>query len=121
MKQIIQHHLYWGLVPFGLVVAIGLVSPSPAPTQATPNYPMVERVAHKGYIEKILDRATFEMMPIPGGTYLMGSPDNEKGRGDNEGPLHPVTVKPFWMGKLEVTWDEYDIFWENRPKGPPPR
>jgi len=61
------------------------------------------------------------MVPIPAGTYLMGSPDNEKGRNDNEGPQHPVTVKAFWMGKLEVAWDEYDIYWENRPKGPPPR
>ena len=51
----------------------------------------------------------------------MGSPDNEKGRAENEGPLHPVTVKPFWMAKLECAWDEYDVYWENRPKGPPQR
>jgi formylglycine-generating enzyme required for sulfatase activity len=61
------------------------------------------------------------MMPIPGGTYLMGSLEDEKGRGDNEGPQRPVTVKAFWMAKCEITWDEYDIYWENRPKGPPPR
>jgi formylglycine-generating enzyme required for sulfatase activity len=52
---------------------------------------------------------------------LMGSPDNEKGRGDNEGPARPVTLRAFWMGKLEVSWDEYDIYWQNRPDGPPPR
>ena len=40
------------------------------------------------------------MVPIPGGTFLMGSPDDEKGRDDNEGPQHPVTVKPFWMGEV---------------------
>ncbi|HWP99015.1 MAG TPA: formylglycine-generating enzyme family protein, partial [Vicinamibacterales bacterium] len=27
-----------------------------------------------------------------------------------EGPLHPVRVHAFWMGKFEVTWDEYDLF-----------
>ena len=92
-----------------------------APTQPAPKYPIVEKKSHQPYAEKINDKVSFDMLPIPGGTYLMGSPDNEKGRDANEGPLHPVTVKPFWMGKLEVTWDEYDIYWENRPKGPPPR
>src|SRR5262249_26227630 len=52
----------------------------------------------------------FEMIPIPGGTYLMGSPANEPGRKDDEGPQHPVTIQPFWMGKCEVTWDEYDRY-----------
>ena len=49
----------------------------------------------------------FEMVPIPGGEYLMGSPDGEEGRSKNEGPQIKVRVKPFWMGKHEVTWKEY--------------
>jgi formylglycine-generating enzyme required for sulfatase activity len=53
---------------------------------------------------------TFDMVPIPGGTYLMGSPESEEGRNDDEGPQHKVTIAPFWMGKCEVTWDEYDIW-----------
>jgi formylglycine-generating enzyme required for sulfatase activity len=52
----------------------------------------------------------FEMVGIPGGTFSMGSPVGEKGRGDDEGPRHPVVIRPFWMGKLEVTWEEYDEF-----------
>ena len=31
---------------------------------------------------------------------------------------HPVTIRPFWMGKCEVTWDEFDLFW-NSPSGNP--
>jgi formylglycine-generating enzyme required for sulfatase activity len=54
--------------------------------------------------------ATIEMVPIPGGTFLMGSPDGEAGRGADESPLHEVTVKPFWMGKFEVTWDTFEIY-----------
>ena len=50
------------------------------------------------------------MVPIPGGTFVMGSPKAEEKRGDDEGPQHPVTVAPFWMGRCEVTWDEYDQF-----------
>ena len=63
------------------------------------------------YTEKIPDSdVSFDMVPIPGGTFLMGSPASEKGRNADEGPQHPVTLKPFWMGKCEVTWDEYDLF-----------
>ena len=49
----------------------------------------------------------YEMVPIPGGTYLMGSPKNEAGRSGNEGPQIKVKVRPFWMGKYEVTWNEF--------------
>ncbi len=54
----------------------------------------------------------FTMIGIPGGTFDMGSPDSEKGRSPDEGPVHPVTIRPFWMGKTEVTWDEYDQYWK---------
>jgi formylglycine-generating enzyme required for sulfatase activity len=60
------------------------------------------------------------MVAIPGGTYLMGSPAGEPGRGADEGPQHPVTVRPFWMGKCEVTWDEYDLYWRKLPGAKPP-
>lgn len=52
----------------------------------------------------------FEMIPIPGGAFQMGSPQTEANRGADEGPPHEVTIRPFWMGKTEVTWNEYDIF-----------
>jgi formylglycine-generating enzyme required for sulfatase activity len=53
---------------------------------------------------------TFEMLPIPGGKYLMGSPAAEPERKDDEGPQHEVKIEPFWMGKCEVTWNEYEIW-----------
>ena len=43
------------------------------------------------------------MVQIPAGTFLMGSPDDEKGRYDREGPQHQVTVSTFLMGKFAVT------------------
>ena len=52
----------------------------------------------------------YEMVPIPGGTFTMGSPASEKGRIEDEGPQRKVKIEPFWMGKHEVTWDEYDIW-----------
>ena len=52
----------------------------------------------------------FTMQPIGGGTFTMGSPAAEKGRKDDEGPQVEVTVAPFWMGRCEVTWAEYDLW-----------
>jgi formylglycine-generating enzyme required for sulfatase activity len=44
-----------------------------------------------------------EMVSIAGGTFLMGSPNSERGRNDSESPQHRVTVAPFFMGKYAVT------------------
>ncbi|MCA9141233.1 MAG: formylglycine-generating enzyme family protein [Planctomycetales bacterium] len=52
----------------------------------------------------------FSMEPIPGGKFLMGSPDSEVGHKDDEGPQVEVTIEPFWMGRYEVTWVEYKYF-----------
>ena len=53
---------------------------------------------------------TFEMLPIKGGKFMMGSPENEKGRNPDEGPQKEIAVEPFWMGKYEVTWNEFQLF-----------
>lgn len=52
----------------------------------------------------------FEMLPIHGGGFTMGSPPSERSRRDDEGPAREVVIRPFWIGKTEVTWDEYDLF-----------
>ena len=49
-----------------------------------------------------------EMVVIPAGSFLMGSPDSEAGRGNNEGPQRRVTIsQPFAVGRFEVTFDEW--------------
>lgn len=48
-----------------------------------------------------------EMVVIPAGSFMMGSPESEEGRIDNEGPQRRVTVPAFAAGKYEVTWQEY--------------
>jgi len=57
--------------------------------------------------------AKIELVPIPGGTFLMGSPESEDGRKDDEGPQHKVTVDPFWMSKFEITWDAYEVWMDD--------
>jgi formylglycine-generating enzyme required for sulfatase activity len=53
---------------------------------------------------------TFDMVPIPGGKFVMGSAGNEPGHQSDEAPQHAVEIAPFWMGRCEVTWDEYDVW-----------
>jgi len=55
-------------------------------------------------------RVTYVMLPIPSGEYLMGSPDSEAARKPDEGPQHKVKISAFWMGRCEVTWNEYELF-----------
>ena len=53
---------------------------------------------------------SFQMVPIPGGTFLLGSAEEEIGRQTDEGPQVKVTILPFWMSQHEVTWGEYQAF-----------
>jgi formylglycine-generating enzyme required for sulfatase activity len=65
----------------------------------------------KPYVETIPGTdIKFEMVPIPGGTFEMGSPGSEAHHAADEAPQHTVKIDPFWMGKYEVTWEEYDQF-----------
>ena len=50
-----------------------------------------------------------EMIVIPAGSFMMGSPATEKGRYTNEGPQHKVTIaKPFAVSKFDVTFADWD-------------
>lgn len=49
-----------------------------------------------------------EFEPIPGGEFKMGSPPDESGRDENEGPQVRVHVEPYWIGRYEITWDDFD-------------
>ena len=50
-----------------------------------------------------------EMVVIPAGQFMMGSPSNEEGRYDREGPQHRVTIgQPFAVGKYEIMFQEWD-------------
>ena len=57
--------------------------------------------------------ASFKMVPIPAGTFKMGSPASEKGRKPDEGPQFDVKVDAFYMGETAVTWDAYNEFLAN--------
>ena len=50
-----------------------------------------------------------ELVVVPSGSHMMGSPRLEKDRYDNEGPVHRVTIEePFAVGVYEVTFEEWE-------------
>jgi len=57
----------------------------------------------KFFAEDLGNDVTLEMVEIPGGKFMMGSPVTEKRRRESESPQHKVTVQPFFMGKYPVT------------------
>ena len=64
------------------------------------------------YTEQIPGTAVaFKMVAIPGGTFKMGSTDKEPFHKADEAPVRNVTVSPFFMAEVEVTWDQYWAFY----------
>ncbi len=65
----------------------------------------------ENYTEQIpKSSVSFNMIAVKGGTFKMGSTEDEHFRKKDEGPVRNVTVSPFFMGEIEVTWDEYWTF-----------
>jgi formylglycine-generating enzyme required for sulfatase activity len=62
-----------------------------------------------GYRESLSEALALEMMQIPGGTFLMGSPGDEPERYEDESPQHEVTVEAFFMGKYPVTQAQWRV------------
>ncbi|MFM6265704.1 MAG: SUMF1/EgtB/PvdO family nonheme iron enzyme, partial [Dolichospermum sp.] len=59
------------------------------------------------FSEDLGDGVILEMVAIPGGTFKMGSPENEEGYHSSESPQHQVTVPPFFIGKYPVTQKQW--------------
>jgi formylglycine-generating enzyme required for sulfatase activity len=76
-----------------------------------------EPYTNTGWAKEVIHEKTgIEMVFIPAGEFMMGSPDNEKGRFANEGPQHKVKItKPFYMGKYEVTQAQWQRVMGNNP------
>ncbi|MEO2046427.1 MAG: formylglycine-generating enzyme family protein [Pirellulales bacterium] len=65
----------------------------------------------KAYSE-VIEQTEIEidLVPISGGQFLMGSSDSDAQHQPDEGPQHLVQVAPFWIGKYEITWEQYEIW-----------
>jgi formylglycine-generating enzyme required for sulfatase activity len=59
---------------------------------------------------------TLVLKAIPAGSFLMGSPESESGRDNDEGPQTDVTIsRPFWLGQTEVTQAQWQAIMDDNP------
>ena len=58
---------------------------------------------------------TMDLIGIPGGEFLMGSPEQELERGSEESPQHLVKIRPFLLGKYPVTQAQWKAVMNNNP------
>ncbi len=62
-----------------------------------------EHHSAKYFTEDLGYGITLDMIEIPGGTFMMGSPENEKNRSDSKTPQYQVTLPSFYMAKFPIT------------------
>ena len=53
---------------------------------------------------------SFTMNPVDGSKFKMGSPESERRRRADEGPIHTVILSDYWISTLEISWDLYETF-----------
>ncbi len=65
----------------------------------------------ENYLQEV-DGETFtiEMIAVEGGIFYMGVENNNKIRKSDEKPAHELEIDAFWVGKYEITWEQYDAF-----------
>jgi formylglycine-generating enzyme required for sulfatase activity len=66
-------------------------------------------------LEDLANDTQLEMVAIPGGTFIMGSPENEVERFSDESPQHEVTVPGFFIGKYQLTQLQYQTIMGTNP------
>jgi formylglycine-generating enzyme required for sulfatase activity len=76
------------------------------------------RIAEERRLAGITNSIGMKLVWIPPGEFMMGSPSSEKGREDDEGPVHRVKIsKGFWMGQTEVTQSQWQVVMGNNLSG----
>ncbi|MEM1394261.1 MAG: bifunctional serine/threonine-protein kinase/formylglycine-generating enzyme family protein, partial [Cyanobacteria bacterium P01_H01_bin.150] len=69
----------------------------------------------EGFTEDLGNGVTLEMVLIPSGSFMMGAPEDEKESRDSERPQHKVNIQPFFMGKYQVTQEQYQAIMRKNP------
>jgi formylglycine-generating enzyme required for sulfatase activity len=94
------------VVEEGQAVTVSLITTKTGVTTkpASPGGGDISAKAHPKVTAGGMPGLQLELVWIPRGTFIMGSPENEVGRRENEGPQTVVSIRyGFWMGKYEVT------------------
>lgn len=94
-------------VPANIIVPQLPVSPNPFQQVLQFISPPLKLPVYPNQNENLGNGVILEMVAIPGGKFLMGSPEGEGN--DREKPQHQVTIQPFYMGKYPVTQAQWEM------------
>ncbi len=102
--------------------AIGVSVRGPKGQQARTNFAIVVtrpwRPTAKEIVVDLGREVTLEMVLIPAGTFMMGSPDSDSDASSDERPQHPVNItRPFYLGKYPVTQEQWEAVMGSNPSG----
>jgi formylglycine-generating enzyme required for sulfatase activity len=62
-------------------------------------------------VERVKNVSGIDLVPVPNGSFYMGSPEDDKDARDDEKPQHKVTIiNRFYMGKYKVTRGQFQRF-----------
>jgi formylglycine-generating enzyme required for sulfatase activity len=68
-----------------------------------------ESIMVTAYRDLLAEGVAITMVELPGGNFLMGSPDDEAERSADEGPQHRVRLGSFFIGQTPVTWAQWQV------------
>lgn len=90
------------IIVTSMLMIVGLLACRSRGSGVSINEP-AEKIVYQG------DSLAFHFSLIPKGSFLMGSPIEEKDRGGDEGPVHRVKIsQSFYLGKFEVTQAQWE-------------
>jgi formylglycine-generating enzyme required for sulfatase activity len=87
----------------------------PIATVTSTPLPKVVPTPLTNFTEKISKGITLEMVGLPAGQFLMGSPDSDRDARDFEKPQHQVKINSFAIGKYPVTQAQYQAVMGTNP------
>jgi formylglycine-generating enzyme required for sulfatase activity/serine/threonine protein kinase len=112
--------LVGGVALLGIVLIIALGESKATPVVVNTESNKEETKANQMELVKLEEEATFtaiekEMVLIPAGNVMMGSPASEEGRSADETQHEAILMKPFYMGKYEVTQEQWEAVIGSNP------
>ncbi|MFN9672791.1 MAG: SUMF1/EgtB/PvdO family nonheme iron enzyme, partial [Microcystis sp.] len=119
-----------GLVTVGTVASnifaqLFRQNPTPSPSPRPSSSASIRFTKPTPFTENLPNGLTLEMVGLPAGQFLMGSPDSDPDASDFEKPQHQVQVNSFAIGKYPVTQAQYQAvmgtnpsFFKNNPQNP---
>ena len=106
---------YSKLNPVYIFLIVGLVAVSfsdgPYNPQKRSTAESTENIELDHFVQTIESTdVSFKMILLPEGDFLIGSPENEVNREEDEGPQKKVVMESFYMMETELTWDVFELF-----------